>query len=164
MPVGNSPRYTYHGHILGLCGLFYSPHTTNTSKRNSQGVSLEKLLQLDWLGSTNQKIKIPIRQNQQTSTRELTIALVTTSHLNTTIKTWGCASGAVYVPCVYSHARSALPLSLCVYVWRPGERWSAPLFVVSAQAPWASFCFRLYPLGILPTTTLTKMTNPYSEK
>ena len=58
---------------------------------------------------------------------------------------WGCtASGGVSVPCIYTHARRELAtlrdsgLSCC-YVFRALIN---SLFLDSARALWASFCFR----------------------
>ena len=59
---------------------------------------------------------------------------------------WGCTWGGVCVPCIDTHARwvtvgdSGLCCCVCVTSF---ECWLTPLCVDSAQALWASLCFRL---------------------
>ena len=57
-----------------------------------------------------------------------------------------CTSGAVYVPCIYSHIKLELLYMIWVFVVvsvMSFECYLSPLFVDSAQALQALFCFGL---------------------
>ena len=121
MPVGNSPRYTYHGRILGLCGLFYSPHTTNTSKRNSLGVSLEKRLTARLAGfhkSKNQDTNPPESINKYKVANYSVRHDVTFKHNNKDLRMrlWCSLCTLCLLACQVSVTVKSL--CLCVTSWR----------------------------------------------
>ena len=66
-----------------------------------------------------------------------TVSVDVQQHWTTSTSFGVCTSGTVYVPCIYSHARSSL------FCLRNVFRALMKSFVDSTHALWASFCLRL---------------------